>query len=354
MWMVVGLLLLVLGGNLLVRHASNLAEIAGIPAVIIGLTVVAFGTGSPELFTSAYGRIAGEGGMALGNVVGSVIFNVFFTLGVSAIFAPMTVHSKLLSQEVPVVLVLSVVTVLFSLSGTIAKWQAGVLLLTFFVYTGWMAYQSYFDTIPAAGVDGDPETVPAPGTHWAVSLFLVLVGLVCLVAGGRFFVTSAARLAASLGVSRELIGLTVVGVGTSLPELITSLVASLRGESDIAVGNVVGSNLFNLTVVLGCTGLLGTGGLPVPAQLMEFDMLVMIAGGVVCLPVMFSGRRLDRWEGVVFVLYYAGYIGYLVLQAAGVLSTPYAREALLLFVIPLSLFTMFVIGYRAGYERWKG
>lgn len=353
MWMAVGILLLVLGGNLLVRHASRLAEVAGIPAVIIGLTVVAFGTGSPELFTSAYGRIAGEGGMALGNVVGGIIFNVFFILGLSAVLTPMAVHSKLLSQEVPVVLALSVVTVLFSLSGTIAKWQAGILLMTFVVYTGWVAYQSYFETIPASGVDENPETVPAPDTHWMVSVFLLLVGLVCLAAGGRFFVTSAARLAGSLGVSRELIGLTVVGVGTSLPELVTTLVASLRGESDIAVGNVVGSNLFNLTVVLGCTGLLGTGGLPVPEQLMEFDMLVMIAGAVVCLPVMFSGRRLDRWEGVVFVLYYAVYLGYLVLQAAGVLATAYAREALFFFVIPLSLLTMFVIGYRAGYERWK-
>jgi cation:H+ antiporter len=346
MWMIVGIVLLVIGGELLVRYASKLAESAGVPTLLVGLTIVAFGTSSPELITSVYGRLLGESAMALGNVVGSNIFNVFFILGISALVTPLTVHSNLLVSEVPVVLVLSLATVGFALSGTIATWEAGVLLSILVLYTVYVLATTDREFVDLTENEFR-EMIPVPvAGHWSVSVLLVGVGLVLLVVGGHLFITSAVELAASLGMSEAVIGLTIVAAGTSLPELVTSILAAIRGESDIAVGNVVGSNLFNLTGVLGFTGLIGTGELTVPIQLLEFDLPVMVAGAIVCLPVMFTGRRLNRWEGAVFVLYYAGYVSYLVLEATGYLVTPHVREALLFFVVPLTLVTFFVIAYR--------
>lgn len=172
------------------------------------------------------------------------------------------------------------------------------------------------------------------------------VGIAVLVAGGELLIRHSSRLAVSAGISPLVVGLTVVAFGTSAPEMITSVYGRLAGETSVAIGNVVGSNLFNRTGVLGVTGLLGTGGLTVPPSVLRFDMLVLIATAILCLPIMFTGRRIDRWEGGIFVLYYIGYVTYLVLAATGHAAAPSFGIAMVAFVVPLTVLTFGVVGYR--------
>lgn len=343
-WMAVGIAVLVAGGELLIRHSSRLAVSAGISPLVVGLTVVAFGTSAPEMITSVYGRLAGETSVAIGNVVGSNIFNVLLILGLSALAVPLVVAVKLLRWEVPMGVGVALLAAGFAYSGEIAKWEAGVLLAILVVYTVWLIRESREE--PPEVVD-EYDEVRGEGTdRWVGSVVLVLAGLGLLVFGGRTFVNAAVEVAHRLGIDDAVIGLTVVAAGTSLPELVTSALASLRGHRDIAVGNVVGSNLFNLTGVLGVTGLLGTGGLTVPSSVLRFDMPVLIATAILCLPIMFTGRRIDRWEGGIFVLYYIGYVTYLVLAATGHAAAPSFGIAMVAFVVPLTILTFAVIGYR--------
>ena len=350
-WILVGLVVLVVGGELLVRYASRLAVGFGISPLVVGLTVVAFGTSSPELVTSLVGQLTGDGAIAIGTVVGSNIFNVLMILGISALVAPLAVDAKLLRFEVPAVIVASLAVAGFALGGAIAVWESAILVASLLAYTVWVIRQSRRESADVAEEYAEGVGPEEPGeVNWIASVLLVVVGLGLLVFGGRTFVGGAVELATQLGVSKTVIGLTVVAAGTSLPELVTSVIAIVRGQRDIAVGNVVGSNLFNLTGVLGITGLVGSGGLEVPPELLAFDIPVMIAAAVVCLPIMFTGGRIDRWEGAVLTLYFVGYVTYLVLNATGHVAAPQFADALVWFGLPLSVLTLAVIGYR----EWRG
>jgi cation:H+ antiporter len=345
---VVGMVVLLAGGELLVRHASRLAISIGISPLVVGLTIVALGTSSPELMSSVYGQWVGQGSLAVGNVVGSNIFNALFILGFSALAAPLVVDTKLLRLEVPGVVALSLLVWGFASSGTIARWEAGILLVVLVVDTIWLVVESR-----RAGGDGEApaveeasEAVADAPSHWAISAGLIVVGLVLVVVGGRYFVAGAVEVARSFEIEESIIGLTIVAAGTSLPELVTSVLASYRGHREIAVGNVIGSNLFNLTAVLGVAGMVGPGGLEVTPSLIGFDLPVMTATAIFSLPVFVTGGRIDRWEGGVFILYYLGYVTYLVLLAAGhPAAAPFGR-AVLWFVVPLTLLTLAVIGFQ--------
>ena len=342
-----GMLVLLVGGELLVRHASRLSLSLGVSPLVVGLTVVAVGTSTPELMSSVYGQWMGQSALAVGNVVGSNIFNVFFILGLSALFAPLTVDTNLLRIEVPVVLAVSLLGLGFAYSGAISRWESGILLAILVVYTVWLVRKSRAETAESTlELDAETEAVAASSKHWSTSAGLVLVGLILVLLGGRIFVSGAVEVATSLGVDEGVIGLTVVAAGTSLPELVTSILASLRGHREIAVGNVVGSNLFNLTGVLGLAGMVVPGGSQVDPSLLSFDMVVMVAAMIVCLPVFFTGSRIDRWEGGVLVLYYLGYVTYRVLVATGQPAATPFRNAMIWFVVPLTLLTLGVVGHR--------
>lgn len=316
--LIVGLVLLVAGAESLVRGASNLGRAIGLPALVIGLTVVAFGTSAPEFAVSTQAGFAGQSDIAVGNVVGSCLFNILLILGVSALIIPLTVSSQLVRLDVPVMIAVSALAWIFAADGAVSRTEGIILFAGIIVYT-WILIRlgrkqtSDLAADLAAGPSRPADTEPTKPPKIWLSLIFVIAGLAMLVLGSRWLVDGAAGIARSLGVSELLIGLTLVAAGTSLPELATSVVAGIRGERDIAVGNVVGSNIFNILVVLGGSSIV-VGSMKVSTPALHFDIPVMVATAVACLPIFFTGGRISRWEGAVFLLYYIVYTAYLILR----------------------------------------
>lgn len=341
----VGLGLLVLGAELLVRGAARLAAAAGVSSLVIGLTVVAFGTSSPEMAVSVKSAWQGQADMAVGNVVGSNIFNVLFILGASAAITPLLVAQDLVRRDVPLMIGLSVAVLLLALDGGIGRLDGIGLLLGLGVYSVWIVRASRRES-RAVQAEYEQEFAPPARRSWPTDLLLVVVGLGLLVLGARWLVDGAVEFARWLGVSEVVVGLTIVAAGTSLPEVATSILAASRGERDIAVGNVVGSNIFNLMGVLGLAGAVAPDGLPVAPAMAGFDLPVMIAVAVACLPIFAPGRMIPRWEGVLFLLYYGAYAAFLVLDATRHEARAGYAAAMLQFVLPLTGLTLLVLALR--------
>ena len=353
-----GLILLVLGADALVRGASRLALGAGLSPLVVGLTVVAFGTSAPEVAVSVGASASGQSVLALGNVVGSNVFNVLFILGLSAVVAPLVAHRQLVQIDVPIGIGGAVVVFVLALDGAIGRVD-GVLLAAGLVgYMGLQVQIARSGSSDAAPTDAAPEAVPTTtGTvdearggwagHWLVSVGLVVGGLAFLVLGAQWFVEGAVEAARRLGLSELAIGLTIVAGGTSLPELATSVLASLRGQRDIAVGNVVGSNIFNLLGVLGLSAVVAPEGLPVTGAVLWFDLPIMVATAVACLPIFYTGHRIGRGEGVLFLGYYGAYVAYLLLAASEHEALSTFSVAMGAFVLPLTGVTLAVLALRA-------
>jgi len=339
---VLGLAALVVGAEGLVRGAARLAVSWGVSPLVVGLTVVAFGTSAPEMAVSVGASLAGSADLAIGNVVGSNIANVMLILGISALIAPLLVHEQIIRQEIPIMIGASLVVVAMALDGSIGRVEAGLLFAGVIVYTIFLVVQSR--RASKAAEDEFASEIPTStwDRHWSVQALLVLGGLGLLVLGADWLVGAAVAFARLFGVSDLVIGLTVVAVGTSMPEIATSLIAAVRGQRDIAVGNVVGSNIFNLLAVLGAAGLVSAGGLAVPEAARNFDLWVMLAVAFACLPILLTGREIARWEGVLFLAYYAVYLLYLVLAAQQHGSLQAFSSAMLSYVLPLTAVTLLV------------
>jgi len=343
--LVAGLALLIWGAELLVKGASRIAAGFGIAPLVIGLTVVAFGTSSPELAISVSSAFKGEADIALGNVIGSNIFNVLFILGVSALITPLIVSKQLVKRDVPIMIGVSVLAFLMAMDGRISTLEGSVMFAGLLAYIFWLIRMS-----KATGEEG--EAIEG-GSHWAINAGLIVFGLALLVLGSQWLVSAAVTIATSMGVSELVIGLTIVAAGTSMPEVATSIVAAIRGQRDIAVGNVVGSNIFNILCVLGLTAIVAPGGLDVSPTAINFDFPVMLAVAVACLPIFFSGYVIERWEGALFLGYYVAYTAYLVLNSTGhALLEPYSH-AMMWFVVPLTLVTLAVVLLREIKARRK-
>ena len=341
-----GLAALVVGADILVRGASRLALSFGISPLVVGLTIVAFGTSAPEMAVSAGAVLNGQTGLAMGNVVGSNIFNVLFILGLSALIAPLVVHVQLIRQEVPILIGASLLLLILSLDGRISVLDGGLFFGLLLAYTVFLVVQSRRET-QAAQAEFDAELHAPPAGAWdarlPVQIALIVAGLGLLVLGSDWLVTSAVAFAQALGVSDLVIGLTIVAAGTSMPEVATSVAAALKGERDIAVGNVVGSNTFNILGCLGLSGLVaGSAGLAVAPSLLAFDIWVMLAVALACLPIFLSGREIARWEGAVFLGYYAAYVSYLLLAAQQHDALETYSTVMMGFVIPLTVITLVV------------
>ena len=345
MLLVAGGILLLVGAELLVRGAARLALAAGLSPLVVGLTIVAFGTGAPELAVAIGAVRTGEGAVALGNVIGSNIFNLLFILGLSAAVAPLVVAGQLVRLDVPLMIVCSVAVGVLALDGSIGRFDGALLFLGMLVYTGYLLRLSRRATGRAAARNAEPAS-DGLRSH-VLSLLQSGGGLVLLVIGARWLVSGAVSLAQALGASDLVIGLTIVAAGTSLPEVATSVLASVRGQRDIAVGNVVGSNIFNLLAVLGIGGLAAPAGVPVPPGALTFDVPIMIAAAVAVLPVLFTGFIIARWEGLVLLSFYVAYTTYLVLKAAEHPVLPDFTSAMVYFVLPLSVMTLAVLTARA-------
>lgn len=337
-----GLLALVVGAESLVRGASRLALTLGLSPLVVGLTIVAFGTSAPELAVSVNAAMDGRTDIAAGNVVGSNIFNVLFILGLSALIVPLTVHVQVIRQEVPIMIGTALLLVAFAVDGRVGLTDGVLLLGSLVAYTVFLIVQSRRQGAdPEAAFSSDlPRS--AWDRHWSVQVLLMAVGLTLLVLGSQWLVTSATAFARALGVSELVIGLTIVAAGTSMPEVATSLLAAVRGQRDIAVGNVVGSCTFNILGCLGAAALVAPQGVPVAEALLSFDLWIMVAVSLACLPVFFTGREIARWEGGLFLAYYAAYAAYLILAASEHDALPQFSAVMLGFVVPLTVVTLVV------------
>ncbi len=349
-----GLAGLIAGAELLVRGASKLALSFGISPLVVGLTIVAFGTSSPEVAVSVGAALDGQTDLALGNVVGSNIFNVLFILGVSALITPLVVNIQLIRQEVPIMIGASIILLLVCLDGRIGLMDGLLLCGLMVAYTAFLIIQSRRES-QAAKDEYAAEVRPAGSGAWdsrlPVQLLLIVVGLGFLVAGSEALVTASIAFAKALGVSDLVIGLTIVAAGTSMPEVATSIMAAIKGERDIAVGNVVGSNTFNILGCLGLASVVSPDGLGVPSSLLALDMWVMLATALACLPVFLTGREIARWEGGVFLAYYAAYVAWLILAAQQHAALGTFSAVLMGFIAPLTVVTLVAVMIRRGQAR---
>jgi len=351
-YFMLGLLLLIGGAEILVRGASRLAVAAGISPLVVGLTVVAFGTSAPELMVGVQTALSGQPSLMIGNVVGSNIFNVLFILGVSALVTPLVVAQQLIRWDVPLMIGLSLLVLVFVQDSSISRGECLILAAGLVVYVLFTIFQSRRESKAVQAeyekAFGAPESAKRT---WPLDLLLVAGGLGALALGSRWLVDGAVAFAEALGVSELVIGLTIVAIGTSLPEVATSVIASIRGERDIAIGNVVGSNIFNILAVLGIGGLFTRNGIAVSETAVAIDIPVMVAVAAICLPLFFTGSRLSRWEGLLLLGYYAAYTTYLILSATRNVRLSIFADAMLYVVIPATLLVVAVTVVRSLRQR---
>lgn len=334
---VLGLVVLIGGAELLVRGASRLALSLGVSPLVVGLTIVAYGTSAPEVAVSVDGVLSGRMDIAVGNVVGSNIFNILFILGISALIAPLVVHRQVIRQEVPIMIGAMMLFLLFSLDGTIQAYEAGVLVVLLIAYTTFLIRQSRAEK---KSEDDTPPPTSKWDAHWSVQVLLVLGGLSLLVLGSNLLVDSATTIAKAFGVSDLVIGLTIVAAGTSLPEVATSITAAVRGQRDIAVGNVIGSNSFNVFGGLGISGVVSVTGLEVAPSVLSFDIWFMLAVCLATLPIFIPGGEIRRFAGGVFLFYYIVYTTFLILGATGSDALPLLSDIMASAVAPLTVIVL--------------
>lgn len=315
---------LTVGAEVLVRGASQLAARMGISPLVIGLTIVAFGTSAPELVVSVGAALKGQTDVAIGNVVGSNICNILLILGLSATVVALPISPQLLRFDLPLLILVTGITWVLALDQNLSRVDGLCLFLGVITYTSWSVLASRWKTkraarAAAAAAEANGESIEEPMVQgwWGIvaNSILVAVGLVLLTNGADWFVDSATEIALVLGVPELVIGLTVVAIGTSLPEIATSVVAAFRGEQDIAVGNVVGSNLFNLLSVLGASAAISGTGLSITGEVLSRDIPLMFGITLLCVPVFWTGMKVSRIEGLIFLAFYVGYMVYLGMSA---------------------------------------
>jgi cation:H+ antiporter len=349
---IVGIFLLIFGAELLVRGASSLAISIGISPLVVGLTVVAFSTSSPELAVIIQAGLMEQSDIAVGNVVGSNICNILLVLGLSAVVTPMIVSPQLTRFDVPVMIGVSVLLYLLGMDNLVSRFDGALLFAGIIAYTAWSIHKSRAETkeqnehesqahVPS---DNLPESIGP--LRWLIDLGLIAVGLGMLVLGARWLINGAVAFALLLGVSELIIGLTIVAVGTSLPEIATSVVAGLRGQRELVVGNVVGSNIFNILLIIGL------GSLVTPIQVSETalqsDIPIMIAVALICLPVFYSNHIVTRWEGGLFLGYYTAYTIYLILSSTQSPLLPLFTQVVLMGVIPVTVVIILALAVRSA------
>ena len=309
---IIGFIFLIKGADFLVDGASSIARRLNISDLAIGLTVVAFGTSTPELFVNIIASLTGSTDIAIGNIVGSNIANVFLILGISSIIYPLAVSKGTVWKEIPLSLLAAIILFVLANDQLIDGLQVsdltridGLVFLTFFIIF------IYYTFSIATRIEGMEEHVPAKHHRWPRSVLFIVLGLIGLTLGGKWIVDGAIALATKFGMSESLVGLTIVAVGTSLPELATSAVAAYKHNVEIAVGNVVGSNIFNIFFVLGISATIK----PLPFQMNNNrDIGVVIISSLLLFLFMFTGKKrsLDRWEGLIFLACYGVFVAYLV------------------------------------------
>lgn len=349
---IAGLLVLIAGGEALVRGASTIASKAGVSSLVVGLVVVSAATSAPELAVTVGAVLGGEPGLAVGNVVGSNIANVLLILGFSAVLLPLLIQRQVVRFDMPVMLAMSVALLIFSLDGSISAIEGAALLLGLVFHA--IASIRIGRRETAAQQEADTPALNAKPTKTWLAIVLVIAGVGALAGGAQLLVTGAVSIAERLGVSGLVVGLTIVAIGTSLPELATSIIAIRRGERDMAVGNIVGSNIFNIGMVLGVPAIIFGEGIPIPQAAIAVDLPLMIAASLALVPIAFTGFTIARWEGAVFVGLYTSYITYVVLDSTGHDAATGLSTVMLWFVLPLLAVTVVALtAYEIGLVRGR-
>ncbi|MFZ5882307.1 MAG: calcium/sodium antiporter [Chloroflexota bacterium] len=349
---IAGLIVLILGAESLVRGSSRLAAAFGVSPLVIGLTVVAVGTASPEIAVSLQAAVSGQGDITIGNIIGSNIFNILFVLGLSAVAAPLLIAEQLIRLDAPIMIGISLLTYLLAADGRLGKLDSALLFSGVVAYTLFSLRQSRRETKNVQQEYAQEYAQKETTTPRNILKYLLLIaaGLGLLVLGARWLVNAATAIAVALGVSELVIGLTIVAAGTSLPEVATSVVAALRGESDIAVGNAVGSNIYNLLGVLGIAGLAAPGGIGIAETAFRFDFPVMIFVAVVTLPIFYIDSRVSRFEGGLLFSYYLLYTACLVLRSSESAALP-ALTAFALFYAPFTFLVISIMALRSYFGK---
>ena len=312
--LVIGMILMIKGADEFVEGASTLAKKLRIPSLVIGLTLVSIGTSMPEMSVSITASIKGNNDISFGNIIGSNIFNTFFVIGSASIFTPLLIDKNMKKFDLPILMLIYGILALFSFVVTpeiIQTWEAIVIFLLTFIYTGFLIFRSRKE-IKEEQVDINELTEIKTSSN----LFLVLGGLAGVVGGGTLVVDNAAIIAKSLGMSELLVGLTVVAIGTSLPELVTSIVAAKKGENDIAVGNAIGSCLFNVVLILGLSATI----VPMNVDMISLiDIIVMFASAVIIFIMAYGKGQVNKWKGILLISIYISYFAYIILRDFGML-----------------------------------
>lgn len=304
---IAGFALLLFGGESVVRGSVALAQRLGVSPLIVGLTIVGFGTSLPEMVVSVNAALVGSPGLAVGNVVGSNIANILLILGVAAVIAPIAVHPAAVKRDLLGMTAVTLVYVGLGMSGQIVFWQGALMLIALMSYIGFSVWHDNKSNDEVAELHREEAAEMGTIPLRTISIVgIVIVGLFAVVVGAEWLVTGATTLAKEFGVPEEVIGLTVVAIGTSLPELATSIVAAYRGHSDVCVGNVLGSNLFNLFGITGVTALFAP--LPFSDKIINFDLWFLLVATALIIPFMLSGRRISRFEGSILLILYIGFI----------------------------------------------
>ncbi len=347
---IAGIILLMTGGELLVRGASRLAVLFGISPLIVGLTIVSFMTSAPELAVNIQAALNDKPDIAIGNIIGSNISNILLILGISALFAPLVVSKKLYQVDVPIMVGATLMAYLFAFNGVIGIVEGVILFLCIIGYTLFAAYEARRSYQKNKEEGTLPVSIGITGTWW-FQLLLISIGVILLIVGSRLMVDSSVTIARMLGISELIIGLTVVAIGTSMPEIVTSVIAGKKGEADIAVGNVVGSNIFNIFSVLGLTSIVSGEGIAITPAAIYFDFPVLLAVSIACFPIFFTGHRISRWEGVVFLFYYILYLFYLFLKATEHDNLLLYEQVVLFFILPMTIITFSVVIWRRTAQK---
>ena len=344
-----GLVILIFGAELLLRGEARLAAAFGISPLAIGLTIVAIGTASPEIAVSLQAAVNGQGDLTLGNVLGSNIFNILFILGVTAIVAPIVIAEQLIRMDAPIMLAASLLVLALALDGNIGLLDSLVLLFCLTGYTIFALRQSRAESkkVQNEYAEEFAEKQPRTAKNIVINIFFIVAGLGLLAVGSRWLVDSAVVIARALKVSELIIGLTIVAVGTSLPEVTTSVIAALKQESDIAVGNAVGSNIFNLLGVLGVGALLAPDGISVAEHVLQLDFLVMIFVALVSLPIFYLDNRISRMEALLLLAYYISYMTYILMQATGSSILP-AVTWFIAFFVPITFIVVLAFAVKSS------
>ena len=308
----VGFVLLMVGAEYTVRGAVAIANKLKIPPIIIGLTIVAFGTSAPEFVVSIRAALSGGAGISIGNVVGSNIANVLLILGAAAMIYPITCERRVFLKDFTFLLAVNIIFVVFALTGTFVMWQGIVMLLLLFAFI----YYNYRNSVNSE--PDEESTSPIAEKNWLFVVGVTVLGLTGIIYGADLLVKGAVNIARILGISEEIIGLTIIAVGTSLPELATTVMAAIRHQNGVALGNVVGSNIWNIVFIMGFTATVID--VPVPQQFIYYDMWIMLLSTIVLLPIMMTKSRISRIEGTFFVIIYALYLVSQILISKGIIT----------------------------------